>query len=80
MQDASVTAQKIISALTEPFAIDQQALRVTCSIGISVYPGDAATAGDLLKNADTAMYHAKEAGRNNYQFFNQAMNVRLGER
>lgn len=80
MQDASVTAQKIISALAEPFAIDQHELRVTCSIGISVYPVDAADADALLKNADTAMYHAKEAGRNNYQFFKHVMNVRAVER
>lgn len=79
IQDASVTAQKIITALTQPFAIDQHELRVTCSIGISVYPVDADNADALLKNADTAMYHAKEAGRNNYQFFKHAMNVRAVE-
>lgn len=80
MQDSSVTAQKIINALAKPFVIDQHELRVTCSIGISVYPVDADNADALLKNADTAMYHAKEAGRNNYQFFKHAMNVRAVER
>lgn len=80
MQDASLTAQKIIHALAEPFVIGKQQLRVTCSIGISVYPNDADTADALLKNADMAMYHAKGAGRNNYQFFKHAMNVRAIER
>lgn len=80
MQDASVIAQKIITALSAPHTIDQHEVQVTCSIGISVYPVDAENAGALLKNADTAMYHAKEAGRNNYQFFKHAMNVRAVER
>lgn len=80
MQDASVSAQKIISALTEPFVLGQHEVRVSCSIGISVYPVDADNADTLLKNADTAMYHAKKAGRNNFQFFKHAMNVRAVER
>lgn len=80
MQDASVTAQKIIASLSAPYAIDQHELRMTCSIGISVYPADADSAQVLLKNADTAMYHAKDVGRNNYQFFQHAMNVRAVER
>ncbi|MBB2497503.1 putative bifunctional diguanylate cyclase/phosphodiesterase [Aquipseudomonas ullengensis] len=80
MQDAGLTAQKIIAALSAPYAIDQHELHMTCSIGISVYPADAESAEALLKNADTAMYHAKESGRNNYQFFKHAMNVRAVER
>jgi diguanylate cyclase (GGDEF)-like protein/PAS domain S-box-containing protein len=80
MQDASVIAHKIIAALSAPYSIDQHELHVTCSIGISVYPADADSAEELMKNADTAMYHAKEVGRNNYQFFKHAMNVRAVER
>ena len=80
MQDASVIAHKMIAALSAPYSIDQHELHMTCSIGISVYPADADTAEALLKNADTAMYHAKQAGRNNYQFFEHAMNVRAVER
>jgi diguanylate cyclase (GGDEF)-like protein/PAS domain S-box-containing protein len=80
MQDASVTAQKIISALAEPFILGPHEVRVSCSIGISVYPVDADNADALLKNADTAMYHAKKAGRNNFQFFKHAMNVQADER
>ncbi|MBB1521250.1 putative bifunctional diguanylate cyclase/phosphodiesterase [Aquipseudomonas guryensis] len=80
MQDASLTAQKILAALAEPHRIDQHELHVTSSIGISVYPTDAGSAEALLKNADTAMYHAKEAGRNNYQFFKHDMTARAVER
>lgn len=80
MQDASVTAQKIISALAEPFILGPHEVRVSCSIGISVYPVDADNADGLLKNADTAMYHAKKAGRNNFQFFKHSMNVQADER
>ncbi|MDD0841427.1 putative bifunctional diguanylate cyclase/phosphodiesterase [Pseudomonas sp. Gutcm_11s] len=80
MQDASVIANKIIAALSASYFIDQQELHMTCSIGISVYPADAASAEELLKNADTAMYHAKGVGRNNYQFFKHVMNVRAVER
>lgn len=80
MQDASVTAQKIIASLAMPYIVDQHELHVTCSIGISVYPTDADSAPVLLKNADTAMYHAKAVGRNNYQFFKHEMNVRAVQR
>lgn len=80
MQDASVTAQKIISALAEPFILGPHEVQVSCSIGISVYPMDADNADTLLKNADMAMYHAKKAGRNNFQFFKHAMNVHADER
>lgn len=80
MQDASLTAQKILAALAEPHRIDQHELHVTSSIGISVYPTDAGSAEALLKNADTAMYHAKDAGRNNYQFFKHDMTARAVER
>jgi diguanylate cyclase (GGDEF)-like protein/PAS domain S-box-containing protein len=79
-EDAAVTANKILDALALPHAIAKHQLHVTTSIGISVYPVDAADAETLIKNADTAMYHAKEHGRNNYQFFKNEMNVRAVER
>ncbi|MEO4045906.1 diguanylate cyclase [Pseudomonas sp. CAU 1711] len=72
--DASVAAQKILAALAQPHQIGQQEVQVTSSIGISVYPADATDAKSLLKHADLAMYHAKQAGRNNYQFFHEGMN------
>lgn len=79
-QDAAMTAHKILEALAAPYAIDQHTLQVTSSIGISVYPADATCAQALIKNADKAMYHAKQVGRNNFQFFRHDMNVRALER
>ncbi|MEW5745315.1 MAG: EAL domain-containing protein [Nitrospirota bacterium] len=78
--DASVTARKIIASLKEPYMIDHHALYVTPSIGISMYPDDGEYADTLLKNADIAMYHAKEQGRDNHQFYNPQMNIRTIER
>lgn len=79
-QDAAMTADRIITALASPHSIGKEELHVTPSIGISVYPADANDAETLIKNADTAMYHAKENGRNNYQFFKNDMNTRAVER
>ena len=79
-EDAALTANKILAALAAPHSIDKNELHVTPSIGISVYPADAENAETLIKNADTAMYHAKEKGRNNFQFFKSNMNVRAVER
>lgn len=67
-------AQTIKEALQPCFKIDNQEICVTISIGISVYPDDAIDVGELLRDADTAMYHAKSNGRNNYQFFTAKMN------
>ena len=53
---------------------------LTCSIGIAIFPNDAEDGPELMKNADTAMYHAKETGRNNFQFFSLEMNLRAVER
>lgn len=79
-QNAVRTADKILAALATPHAIDEHDLHVTTSIGISVYPVDGQDAETLIKHADIAMYHAKEKGRNNYQFFKDEMNVRVVER
>ncbi len=78
--DATRIAEKILSNLSVPHAIDQHMLHVTTSIGISTYPDDAKNAETLIKNADTAMYYAKEKGRNSYQYFKSDMNVRAVER
>jgi diguanylate cyclase (GGDEF)-like protein len=79
-QDAAHAAEKILAALSTLFRIDMQDLHTSTSIGISAFPQDGTTAAALIKNADTAMYHAKELGRNNHQFFRQDMNTRAVER
>lgn len=79
-EDAARTAQKMLASLTAPYGIAQHDLHVTVSVGISTYPDDGQDAETLIKSADTAMYYAKENGRNNYQFFTQDMNTRAVER
>jgi diguanylate cyclase (GGDEF)-like protein/PAS domain S-box-containing protein len=79
-EDAAITARRMLEAVAEPHSIEQHDLHVTTSIGVSVYPDDGLDAETLIKNADTAMYQAKENGRQNYQFFKPAMNVRAVER
>ena len=79
-EDAAQVAVKILEALSLPFEIAGHTLITSCSIGISIFPDDAADERALMKNADMAMYHAKERGRNNYQFFSPDMNVRAVER
>lgn len=79
-EDAALTAEKILAALAATHTIGEQQLHVTSSIGISTYPNDAKDAESLIKNADTAMYQAKEEGRNNYQFFRHDMNIQAVER
>ncbi len=78
--DAAASAQKIIAALVAPHDVAHHQLHVTVTIGISIYPDDGPDAETLIKCADTAMYHAKESGRNNYQFFEPDMNARAVER
>jgi diguanylate cyclase (GGDEF)-like protein/PAS domain S-box-containing protein len=79
-EDAAIAARRVLTAVSEPHSIDQHDLHVTASIGVSVYPDDGVDAETLIKNADTAMYQAKENGRQNYQFFKPAMNARAVER
>ena len=72
--DAVQVAEKIMAVLASAVSIDSHQLRATPSIGISIYPDDGEEVFALMKNADTAMYHAKAAGRNNFQFFARKMN------
>ncbi|MCX5887539.1 MAG: EAL domain-containing protein [Proteobacteria bacterium] len=74
-QDAAKVAQRILEVFSHPFILDYHEVFITASIGITVYPYDGEDVDTLLKNAGTAMYHAKDQGRNNYQFYNQAMNA-----
>jgi diguanylate cyclase (GGDEF)-like protein/PAS domain S-box-containing protein len=79
-EGAAHTARRMLQAMSEAHSIDQHDLHVSISIGVSVYPDDGLDAETLIKNADTAMYQAKENGRQSYQFFKPAMNVRAVER
>ena len=78
--DAGPVAQKIIDALTEPFQVGEHTLNISCSIGVSIFPLDANDAPTLLRNADLAMYAAKEHGRQGYQYFSPSMNAQVLER
>jgi diguanylate cyclase (GGDEF)-like protein/PAS domain S-box-containing protein len=73
--EANHVAEKIIDILATPVELDEHTLHVTPSIGICVYPDDGEDVETLMRHADAAMYHAKAAGRNNYQFFTQKMNL-----
>jgi diguanylate cyclase (GGDEF)-like protein len=80
VEDAAKIAEKIIETLKIPFVINGQELFVTTSIGISVFPHDGVDPETLVRNADTAMYRAKEQGRDTYQLYAPAMNARALER
>ena len=79
-QDAAISAEKILRAVSAPVDIDGHHLHASASVGIAIYPEDGEDAVSLLKHADFAMYHAKDCGRNNFQFFREDMNVRAQER
>lgn len=79
-QSAAPVAQRIIDSLEQPFDLVGQEALVSASIGITVFPDDAADAQTLLKNADAAMYRAKEHGKANYQFFTSDLNLEVTER
>lgn len=73
-EDSAEVAQRIQNDVCQPINIDGHKLFVSCSIGISIYPKDGEDAQTLLKNADVAIYRAKEVGRNNYQYYTAALN------
>jgi len=79
-EDPAILARRVLQAVAESHSIDQHDLHVTASIGLSVYPDDGLDAETLIKHADTAMYQAKENGRQGYRFFTPAMNARAVER
>jgi diguanylate cyclase (GGDEF)-like protein/PAS domain S-box-containing protein len=76
----SSALERILEAVSQPVMVDGREVDLSCSIGVSVYPDDGTDAETLLKNADVAMYRAKELGRNNFQFYEKQMNVRINER
>ena len=79
-EDAGAAVQKLMRMLEQPFALEGREIFVTASAGITLFPADGEDADTLLKNADTAMYRAKEMGRTNYQFYRAEMNARSVER
>jgi diguanylate cyclase (GGDEF)-like protein/PAS domain S-box-containing protein len=79
-EDSRIVAQKVLDALSLPFRVAEHGLHVTPSIGICAYPHDGPDVETLMSNADAAMYHAKEMGRNNFQFFTREMNAAAHER
>jgi diguanylate cyclase (GGDEF)-like protein/PAS domain S-box-containing protein len=72
-ENATEVARKILDAFQEPFLVDDHELRTTASIGVTIFPDDGVDADTLLKNADIAMYRAKQKGRNNYQRYTSSM-------
>jgi diguanylate cyclase (GGDEF)-like protein/PAS domain S-box-containing protein len=79
-QEAQSIAEKMISSLAAPIQAGEHQLNTSCSLGIAVFPDDGQDAQTVMKHADVAMYDAKAKGRNNYQFFSQAMNAKAQER
>ena len=79
-ETATAISERILAAQRMPHKIAGRELHVSTSIGVSVYPADGQDAETLIKNADTAMYSAKDKGRDNYQFFSRDMSTRAVER
>ena len=80
ISDAAVAADRLVKSLTAGFVIQDHPLTISCSLGISIFPEHGADGETLIKNADAAMYCAKEKGRNNFQFFTKNMNAQVVER
>jgi len=77
---AAVIAETLLKEVSKPYKIDTHSLTTTPSIGISIYPDDSSDGDELIRNADIAMYHAKENGRNNYHYFTNSMLLAAQER
>ena len=80
INDVVIVSEKLIDELSRECVIEDQSLRVTPSIGISLFPDDGKEGHELIKNADTAMYHAKDMGRANFQFYTSKLNQVLSQR
>lgn len=79
-QEAIKGSERILHQLMQPFIIEDRNLYLSASIGVALYPQDAINGTDLLRNADTAMYHAKAMGKNNFQFYAEEMNIKALQR
>ena len=80
IQQIRKVAQRVIDTLAHPFAVQGEEVRIGASLGVSIYPRDGRDPETLLKNADRAMYQAKQAGRSNYHFYNSTMDAISAER
>ena len=80
VDDANLVAKEVVDAFKLPFALDAQEIYVTASLGISVHPGDGDSPETLLKNADIAMYRAKEQGRGTFHFYTEELHSRVMRR
>lgn len=80
IRDAGTVARRILEALAKSFLIEGHEVSVTVSVGIAIFPTDGDSVDLLLKSSDIAMYHAKEQGRNNYQYYSATMNALAAER
>jgi len=78
--DSRQVVEGLLNQLRKEFRVDGRVLNITASIGVAVYPGDGDTTSELLRNADSAMYHAKKTGRNTYSYFTQSMNQEVSRR
>jgi diguanylate cyclase (GGDEF)-like protein/PAS domain S-box-containing protein len=78
--DAAVAAERLMDTITPEFVVQGHSLNVRCSVGISIFPEHGAESETLIKNADAAMYSAKESGRNAFRFFTEDMNAQVVER
>ncbi len=78
--DAAVTAERLINSMTAEFLVQGHSLRISCSIGVSIFPKHGTDCETLIKNADAAMYGAKDGGRNNFRFFSDEINEQVMER
>ena len=79
-ESIAVMLERMLSDISQPWTISQGDFNVTCSMGVALYPDDGESAQALLKHADSAMYRAKDKGRNNFQFFTAELNALITER
>lgn len=79
-REAGIVARRVLGSLEAPFPLEGHEVHISASIGIALHPGESDDVGGLLKNADLAMYAAKAHGKNNYQFFSEAMNAEIVHR
>ncbi len=80
LEDIAAAAERVVKSVTDEFVIQGQTLKITCSLGISIFPEHGSDSEALIKNADAAMYSAKENGCDNFRFFTDDINARIVER